>query len=61
MNLLEVWIKDAISIEEININGVDRIKVTFNTVCWGSKEIKTRVFDNIEEWEKFKAKKYYLA
>ena len=61
MNLLEVWIKDAISIEDIEIDGVKKIKVTFNTVCWGSKEVKERIFNNIKEWEKFKDKKYYLA
>lgn len=61
MNLLEVWIKDAISIEEVEVNNVKKVKVTFNTVCWGSKEVKTRLFDSVEEWEKFKALKYYLS
>jgi len=61
MNLLEVWIKDVISIEEVKIDSVDKIKVTFNTICWGSKEVKTKIFNNIKEWEKFKDRKYYLA
>lgn len=61
MNLLEVWIKDAISIKDIEINGNTKIEVTFNTVCWGCKDVEKRIFDNIDEWEKFKSKKYYLA
>lgn len=61
MNLLEVWIKDVISIEDIEVNGTFKIKVTFNTICWGCREVNTKIFNNIEEWEKFKAKKYYLA
>ncbi|MBS5307759.1 hypothetical protein [Clostridium sp.] len=61
MNLLEVWIEDVISIEGVKIDGIDKIKVTFNTICWGSRGIDTRIFNNIKEWEKFKERKYYLA
>lgn len=61
MNLLEVWIEDIISIEDIEVNGSSKLKITFNTICWGSRDVKTIVFDDMEEWNKFKAKKYYLA
>lgn len=54
MNLLEVWIKDIVKTEEVEVNGVKKIKVYFNTVCWGSKEVKSRIFDNLEQG-------YYLA
>lgn len=61
MNLLEVWIEDIVKIEEIKINGIDKLNIYFNTVCWGSKEIKCRTFDSMEQWESFKSKGYYLA
>lgn len=61
MNLLEVWIGDIVKTEEVKVNGVMKIKIYFNTNCWGSKEVKSRVFDSMEHWEKFKAGKYYLA
>lgn len=61
MNLLEIWIGDLIKSEPVNINGVKKIKVTFETNCWGAKEIKTRIFNSLEDWEKFKARRYYLG
>lgn len=61
MNLLEVWIGDIVKTEKIVINGVEKIKIYFNTVCWGSREVKIRIFDSMEHWEKFKAQKYYLG
>lgn len=60
MNLLEVWIKDIVKTEKVVVNGVEKIKVYFNTVCWGCHEVKSRVFDSMEDWEKFKEQKYYL-
>lgn len=61
MNLLEIWIEDIVKIEKVQINGVDKLKIYFNTVCWGSKEVKCKIFDSTEHWEKFKEQKYYLG
>lgn len=61
MNLVEVWIRDVISIENVEINGVPKIKVTFKTICWGCKDVKTKIFNNIEEWNEFKSKRYYMS
>ncbi|MBO3398567.1 hypothetical protein JJB71_13565 [Clostridium perfringens] len=61
MNLLEIWIEDIVKIEKVQINGVDKLKIYFNTVCWGSKEVKCKIFDSMEHWEKFKEQKYYLG
>lgn len=60
MNLLEVWIKGIVKTEKVVVNGVEKIKIYFNTVCWGSHEVKSKIFDSMEHWEKFKEQKYYL-
>lgn len=61
MNRLEVWIKDIVSEEKVIIDGKEKLKITFNTVCWGSHEVKSRIFDSKEDWYKFKKQGYYLA
>ncbi|MGV3076360.1 hypothetical protein ACEE21_14850 [Clostridium baratii] len=61
MNILEVWIKDIVSEEKVLVDGKEKLKITFNTVCYGSKEVKTRIFDSKEDWYKFKSRGYYLA
>ena len=61
MNLLEIWIKDIVKTEEVKVNGVNKLKISFNTVCWGSKEVKCKTFDSMEHWESFKSKGYYLG
>ncbi len=30
------------------MHGVDKLKIYFNTICWGSKEVKSKIFDSME-------------
>ena len=41
MNLLEIWIDEIISEEELE-NEMVRVKATY--VCWGAKETKERIY-----------------
>ena len=41
MNLLEMWINEIISEEELE-NEMVRVKATY--ICWGAKETKERIY-----------------
>lgn len=57
LNLLEIWIDEIISEEELE-NEMIRVKATY--VCWGAKETKERIYPK-NYWEQIKKKGYYLG
>ena len=57
MNLLEIWIDEIISEEELE-NEMVRVKATY--VCWGAKDTKERIYPK-NYWEQIKKKGYYLG
>lgn len=61
MNLLEVWIGNIVRTKKVIVNRVGKVKAYFKTVCWGCREVKSRIFNSIEDWGKFKVQKYYLG
>ena len=57
MNLVEIWINEIISEEELE-NEMVRVKATY--VCWGAKETKERIYPK-NYWEQIKKQGYYLG
>jgi hypothetical protein len=61
MNLLEHYIKEVHSVEEIKEDWGSFILVDLTVNCYGITERTKTSFSNMEEWEKAKEKGYYLA
>ena len=57
MNLLEVWIDEIISEEELD-NGKVKVKAVYT--CWGARETKVTIYSK-KVWERIKERGYYLA
>lgn len=57
MNLLEVWIDEIISEEDLK-DGRVKVKATYK--CWGAKETKEGIYYK-EQWERIKKQGYYLG
>ena len=57
LNLLEIWINEIISEEELE-NEMVRVKATY--VCWGAKETKEMIYQK-KYWEQIKKQGYYLG
>ena len=57
MNLLEIWIDEIISEEELENEKV-RVKATY--VCWGAKETKETIYPKAV-WKQIKERGYYLG
>ena len=57
MNLLEIWIDEIISEEELENEKV-RVKATY--VCWGAKKTNETIYPKAV-WEQIKERGYYLG
>ena len=65
MNLLENYIKEVISIEELKINetwakGIDFVKVKITTDCYGDIRTEERIF-TVQKWNSIAKAGYYLG
>ena len=65
MNLLEHYIKEVISIEELKINetwakGIDFVKVKITTNCYGDIRTEEKIF-TVLEWNYVAKAGYYLG
>ena len=65
MNLLEHYIKEIISVENITIDkawakGIDFVKVKMLVNCYGRIEIKEKLF-TVAEWKEVTKVGYYLG
>lgn len=60
MNLLEHYIKEILSEEQVQKYGKNWAKVRLIVDCYGVVEEKTELF-RYEDWQKIKAQGYYMA
>ena len=60
MNLLEHYVKEIISEENVRKYDEDWVKVRLIINCYGVTEEKTELFLPVA-WEKIKAQGYYMA
>ena len=60
MNLLEHYIEDILSEEQVQKYGKNWAKVRLVVNCYGVFEEKTELF-RYEDWQKIKAQGYYMA
>ena len=60
MNLLEHYIKEILSEEQVQMYGENWARVKLIVNCYGVVEEKTEVF-LYDDWQKIKAQGYYMA
>lgn len=61
VNLLEQYIKEIHSVEEVKKPWGNYIKVDLTKECYGRTDRVMTSFMDMEEWESIKAKGYYMG
>jgi len=61
MNLLEHYIGEVYSVEEVKCDWGSFIKVDLQVSCYGNKERVVETFADMEEWDLAVKRGYYMA